>query len=416
MKTLIVDDELVSRQKMKKIMQHFGECIAVENGPAAVSAFKEAHHQQQPFNLITLDISMPEMDGTEVLQRIRNIEKAEMLSGDEAVKIIMVTSQSDKDTVINCVRSGCNSYIAKPFNRETVSDKLSEIGLLTERPPTIEEQRRAMIQDLINRFQSGEISPPSLPQITVKLREMIKSGTNQQQIAELIGQDAAITSKIIAVSNTSYYRGVDKNHSLEQAIGRLGQDKTLEIVEFISAHSLYTVSHKQYGEIMQQLWQHSLRCAYAAQITCNELQLELESNVFMMGLLHNIGKLILLQLVAELDKQLKPENDDDGLELFYVLTSYHRQIGATLLKRWDLPQIYSRMCRDYNRLEELKDIPVEFLVVNFANLLCELMEGQDQLDIDDAISTRKLRIDPTTIARIRASLDRCIDELNSVLN
>ena len=75
MNTLSIDDELVSREKMKKIMSSFGTCVAVDNGPAGVSAFRDALKSDAPFDLLTLDISMPEMDGTEVLMEIRNIEK-----------------------------------------------------------------------------------------------------------------------------------------------------------------------------------------------------------------------------------------------------------------------------------------------------------------------------------------------------
>lgn len=70
MKTLTIDDELVSREKMKKIIGQFGSCIAVDSGPAGVSAFRKALEDGAPFDLLTLDVSMPEMDGTEVLFEI----------------------------------------------------------------------------------------------------------------------------------------------------------------------------------------------------------------------------------------------------------------------------------------------------------------------------------------------------------
>ncbi len=67
MKTLIVDDERVSRAKMKKILESFGECEAVDSGKAAIDYFKRARENRAPFDQITLDIAMPDMDGTEVL-------------------------------------------------------------------------------------------------------------------------------------------------------------------------------------------------------------------------------------------------------------------------------------------------------------------------------------------------------------
>jgi len=89
MKILIVDDEFVSRKKMHKIVQNFGKCKVVDSGKAAISAFKTAWESWTPFDLITLDVSMPEMDGIEVVYKIREIEKENKVgAGGKASKNI----------------------------------------------------------------------------------------------------------------------------------------------------------------------------------------------------------------------------------------------------------------------------------------------------------------------------------------
>ena len=128
MKTLVVDDELVSRKKMQKIMENFGECEAVESGSAAIATFKKALESWMPFDLITLDVLMPKMDGTEVLYTIREIEKEKKIPGEKQVKILMVTSHSDKDTIITSIQAGCDDYIVKPFDREVIIKKLEKLG------------------------------------------------------------------------------------------------------------------------------------------------------------------------------------------------------------------------------------------------------------------------------------------------
>jgi len=130
MKILTVDDELVSREKMKKIMRSLGECEAVESGIAAVTAFKDALEKGAPFDLITLDIFMPEMDGTEVLYEIRDIENTMQIPKEKKVKIMMVTSQADKETIVTCIQAGCDNYIAKPFNIDIIVNKLKAMGFV----------------------------------------------------------------------------------------------------------------------------------------------------------------------------------------------------------------------------------------------------------------------------------------------
>ena len=128
MKILIVDDEIVSRMKMYKIMTNFGDCDEAEGGSEAITAFTEAWQECLPYNLITLDISMPDMDGKETLSRIRAIEAEKKIPKEKQVKVIMVTANSDVNNFFLSVKSGCDEFIVKPFNRQRVIEKMQKIG------------------------------------------------------------------------------------------------------------------------------------------------------------------------------------------------------------------------------------------------------------------------------------------------
>ncbi|NVM20388.1 MAG: response regulator [Desulfobacterales bacterium] len=128
MRILVVDDELVSRKKMKKIMDGFGECEAVESGRKAITAFKNAWENWRPFDLMTLDIIMPEMDGTKVLAEIRKMEEEKKIPRHKQIRILMVTSDADPDTIVSCARAGCNDYVVKPFSPYILADKLKKLG------------------------------------------------------------------------------------------------------------------------------------------------------------------------------------------------------------------------------------------------------------------------------------------------
>jgi len=138
MKTLIADDELVSRKKMQQIMEAFGECEAVETGTAAVAAFEASLEKGTPFDLITLDIMMPDMDGLRTLLKIRDVEKKHALqtgSELEEVKIMMVTSHSKKEMVLGCAKAGSNNYVVKPFDKKIITQKIEAMGLLGLQKP-----------------------------------------------------------------------------------------------------------------------------------------------------------------------------------------------------------------------------------------------------------------------------------------
>ena len=129
MKILIVDDELVSRKKMQKIVQHYGSCLAVDSGAAAIKAYTESLLTAEPFGLITLDVSMPDMGGPDVLSTIRTLERKNAIPKPNQAKVLMVTSHSDQTTVMDSIQAGCDAFIKKPFTPQLVSQKLNQMGL-----------------------------------------------------------------------------------------------------------------------------------------------------------------------------------------------------------------------------------------------------------------------------------------------
>jgi len=130
MKILIVDDEFVSRKKAQKIMSQYGECDVAIRGSEALEAFLFAHKEGEPYDLITMDILMPEMDGIEVLKQIRAWEKSRDIHIGEGVKVLMLTATKTSDTVLSSFNEGCEAYIVKPFNKDKLARRLSQLGFL----------------------------------------------------------------------------------------------------------------------------------------------------------------------------------------------------------------------------------------------------------------------------------------------
>ncbi len=91
MRILVVDDDAPNRKLLKAMVAKLGECETAESGKDAITAFKKAWEEWNPFDLIFLDILMPEMDGSEVLAKFRELEKEKQLPDKLRVKIIMVS-------------------------------------------------------------------------------------------------------------------------------------------------------------------------------------------------------------------------------------------------------------------------------------------------------------------------------------
>ncbi|MDD5456886.1 MAG: response regulator [Candidatus Margulisbacteria bacterium] len=130
MKVMVVDDEVVSRKKLAKIVEELGIIHEFDRGDVALVAFEKALKEKQPYQLITLDISMPDMDGLDVLNRIRQLEVDYKVAPDKQTKVVMVTSHDERDSILAALSEKCSDYIVKPFNKEFIMERFRRIGVI----------------------------------------------------------------------------------------------------------------------------------------------------------------------------------------------------------------------------------------------------------------------------------------------
>ena len=129
LKVLIVDDNFVNRKILTKFIEKIASCDIVVNGVEALEAIRLSHKERMPYDLVLLDIMMPEMDGQETLSRIRAIEKKKGIYTLDGVKVIMVTAVSDPKAIMQAFRSGCESYNVKPVTRQSLFGEMRKLGL-----------------------------------------------------------------------------------------------------------------------------------------------------------------------------------------------------------------------------------------------------------------------------------------------
>ena len=128
---LIVDDELYNRTIMKHIVSAFGICDFAVNGVEAVHTFQVARENDQPYDVVFMDILMPEMDGHQALKGIRAFEREVNTPQVKDVVVFMVTCLSSHDNVCKAFFKGyCTDYITKPIRSSKIIAKMREYKLL----------------------------------------------------------------------------------------------------------------------------------------------------------------------------------------------------------------------------------------------------------------------------------------------
>ena len=133
MKILIVEDDIVSRMVLQELLAPIGACHQAVDGLEAMAAFELALDRKAPYDLICLDIMMPNLDGQETLRRIRALEQARGIGGSDMVKVIMTTALDDPKNIMTALmRGSCDGYLVKPIRRESLLNKLRELGMIEE--------------------------------------------------------------------------------------------------------------------------------------------------------------------------------------------------------------------------------------------------------------------------------------------
>ncbi|CCO24746.1 response regulator [Maridesulfovibrio hydrothermalis] len=129
MRVLIVDDDFYCRNMLHEIMKPYAQCDIAVNGEEAVFAFKKGLESGNAYDLVCLDLVMPEMDGQQALREMRSIEKDFKVDEADGVKVIVTTMLDDrKETHDAFFLGGATSYLVKPIEESKLLKELNNLG------------------------------------------------------------------------------------------------------------------------------------------------------------------------------------------------------------------------------------------------------------------------------------------------
>jgi len=130
MKTLIVEDDFTARLVLQQALSRHGECHIAVNGLEAVEAVRMAIEQGDPYNLVCMDVVMPEMDGPAAVWRIRAFEEARGIPPAARTRIVMTTIVEELGGAFQSFRQLWDGYMMKPVDIGELMGHLQGFGLI----------------------------------------------------------------------------------------------------------------------------------------------------------------------------------------------------------------------------------------------------------------------------------------------
>ena len=253
--------------------------------------------------------------------------------------------------------------------------------------------------EVLKKIYSKIDEIPTLPAVIPKLLSVMESDrTNASDIAKTISNDPALSSKILKVANSAYYGFSQEIFNLKLAMPLLGHNMVKSLALSIGVIQSLPSGRRSPNFSDEGLWVHSLAVATLMQELGKRFRKGGKAeHLFIIGLLHDIGKIVLNQYFGELFQEALEEVHNEGIAGLHIAESRligfdHGKIGAMLLTRWKFPDLISSSIAVHHQIEtpEGTNGP-DVAMLRVANALPqELGLGQDGNPVPPAISRQDL--------------------------
>ncbi|HZF30619.1 MAG TPA: response regulator [Gammaproteobacteria bacterium] len=316
---LFVDDEIKVLQgltRMLRPMRNEWDMTFIDD-PRKVLELLE----QRPYDAIVVDMKMPQMDGAEVLTKVRELKPG--------IARIVLSGHAEREGSLRSVGLA-HQFLAKPCDADTLRATVSRAcelrGFLVD----------AGLADTV--CQLGKL--PSLPKLYQAITdEIAREDASLARVAAIIGQDLSMTAKVLQLVNSAFFGLGRRVADIDQAVSYLGVDV---IRSLVASHSAFSAFETVDLDFFQQLWRHSsLTAALAkaiAQLASDDPIVHAES--FQAGMLHDIGALVLAARLPNeyRDARRHAESGKGSLAAreLEVFGCDHGRIGAYLMGLWGL--------------------------------------------------------------------------------
>jgi len=241
---LVVDDDAMNREMLSRRLQKMGYKIReAENGNRALDELK-----QRPFDLVLLDIIMPELDGFRTLEFMKTDP---ML---RHVPVIMLTALDEVESTVRCIEAGAEDYVPKPFNPVILR---ARINASLEKKRLRDQEQAALLQLQSERTKSERLLLNVLPQaIADRLKQGERTIVDSFQECTVVFADIVGFTQI--VSKYSPSRTVQLLNELFSAFDRIAETHRLEKIKTIGD------SYMMVGGVPTPLPDHAVACALAS--------------------------------------------------------------------------------------------------------------------------------------------------------
>lgn len=370
---LFVDDErnvLEGLRRMLYVHRNEWEMTFVSSGAEALKRLSES-----PYDLLVTDVRMPEMNGIQLLE--------EVVKRYPQVIRMVLSGTADAELTLQSV-SLAHQYLMKPCDAQTLRATVQRalcLRLLLS---------NSDLRDKISQVQSL----PSIPAVYAELVQVLRSDdASPQAVGAIMARDMGMTAKVLQLVNSAFFGVRREITSPLEAVVYLGMETVQSLVFTVSAFSQFRLPSPCSFSV-QDLHRHSLAVGTLARGIAKSMHLPPASvdHTFVGGLLHDIGKLVLVSSYPEQYQSAIERAREGAIAVneseHNIFGTSHGEIGAYLLWLWGLPDPVTDILALHHYPSRDTQVAPAVVAVHVANAL---VNGASEQDIDlDCLRTMKL--------------------------
>jgi len=176
-----------------------------------------------------------------------------------------------------------------------------------------------------------------------------------------------ISSKLISIANSALYKGVDTIDTLNAGLVRLGLKSAQGVILTIANKSIFESKNTFAKKLLKKLWMHSFACACCGKMIAEELKSKNSETIFLMGIIHDVGKLLLIKAILDINPDESFKKDD----IIIAIQEIHTTFGSALLKKWKYSNNFIQIAELHHLNNFSAKSQKELLIIHLANHLAK---------------------------------------------
>jgi HD-like signal output (HDOD) protein len=237
---------------------------------------------------------------------------------------VVVEDESDPEHPVDL---SALDAVGASFGLVEIADEVRRLAVVAER-----ERERPYLAELSRRLRRRELALPPMPRAVLRVQRLIDSGScHMAQLGREVERDPALATRLVGIANSPFYAGLGSVQSVSDAVTRIGLGETRNIVLAVMLRSkVFRVPGRQ-AEI-DRLWQHCVGSSLAAQTIAAAASVD-PDGAFIAGLLHDLGRVVLLSLSGEIERAAKGARLD-AVTSQRIDALLHARLGAVTAESW----------------------------------------------------------------------------------